>query len=234
MLTDTILSGLASDLGDDEPGHEFSRVSRDQLLTYLNEGLCLIGSLNPGLRSKPTILELDEGSEQTLGCCGRLSNVIGQVDENGNVIARLSKSSLTAVVRWTKAPCLSSNASGPTFRLKSYTNSAADSRFFTVDPPVPPGTRVLLKVICSRNDGTYQVGDELDETDCANITAAKFWVLFRAHFIDNESSPEYQKAMAAAKMFFQLINVKYRADMLYEMGVLPVNKSTNFLDASAQ
>lgn len=234
MRIDSILSQLAADLGDNEPGYEFQRWSREQILGYFNEGLCLVGTLSPGQRSKPTILELAEGSEQSLGCCTRLSNVIGQVDANGKLLARLSKASLTATVRWTKAPCLGTNKTGPAFRLKSYTNSAADARFFTVEPPVPPATQVFLKVVCARTDGWYDADGELDEVDCGNVVAAKFWAIFRAHFVDDERSPEYQKAMTAARMYFQMLGLKFKAEMLYEMGVLPVDKRTNFLDVSAQ
>lgn len=228
-----LVNDLAVDLGDSEPGHEFSRWSQAQLLGYVNEGLCMIGSLNPGMRSKPTILVLSPGSEQSLGCCDRLSNVIGQVDADGNVIASLSKGSLTMSLRWNKAPCLKTNLTGPAFRLKSYTNNAADARFFTVSPPVPPGTIVRLKVICSRNDGGYGLEDEVDDVDCGLVVAAKFWAIFRAHFVDDEKSPEYNKAMTAVKLFFQLINVKFKADMLYELGVLPVSKQTTFIDMKA-
>ena len=233
MNVSTVLGEIAADLGDNEPGREFSRWSMDQLRGYLNEGLCLIGSFNPGMRSKPTVLKLEPGSEQSMGCCSRLSNVVGQVDANGNVIGQLTKSSLTTSLRWTKKSCLPSTKQGAEFRLKTYTNSAADSGFFTVQPPVPVGTDVYLKVICSRRDGDYAVGDQLDETDCANVVAAKFWAIFRAHFVDDEKSPEYQKAMAAAKMYFQILGMKFKAEMLYELGMLPVAKQTNLVDVSS-
>ena len=233
MDVSSVLDSIAEDLGDNEPGRLFSRWSREQILGYLNEGLCLIGSFNPGMRSKPTLLKLSQGSEQTLGCCNRLSNVIGQVDANGNVVAKLSKSSLTTTLRWTKKSCLPPVKNGAEFRLKTYTNSATDSGFFTVDPPVPAGTDVWLKVVCSRTDGAYTEAGQLDETDCANLVAAKFWVIFRAHFVDDEKSPEYQKAMTAAKMYFQILGMKFKAEMLYELGYLPVAKQTNLVDVSS-
>lgn len=234
MNTTQILSEVAKDLKDNEPGHEFARWDQDQLLGYLNEGLCLVGTLNPGMRSKPTTLELVEGDVQPLQCCSRMSNVIGQVDKDGRLLAQLSKNSLTASLRWTRKPCLRDGGVGAAFRLKSYTNSATDARFFTVSPPVPFGTKVYLRVICSRTDGWYGHGDEVDEVDCGNLIAAKFWMLYRAHFVDDEKTPEYQKAMAAAKMYFQLLGLKFKADMMYEMGLVPVDKSTSFLDMSAQ
>ena len=160
--------------------------------------------------------------------------MIGQVDAQGNLLGRLSKNSFSATVRWTKPPCLGVVKSGADFRLKSYTNSASDAAFFTVDPPVPFGTKVYLKVVCARTDGGYDIGEEIDETDCGNVVAAKFWAIFRAHFIDDERSPEYQKAMAAARMYFQLLNLKFKADMLYELGVLPVSKQTDFIDVKSQ
>lgn len=233
MNVSTVLDELAADLGDNEPGRFYSRWDRAQVLGYFVEGLCLIGSFNPGMRSKPTILTLSEGAEQGLGCCGRISNVIGQVDANGRLLAKMSRGGLSTSLRWTKQSCLPATGSGADFRLKSYTNSATDSGFFTVDPPVPYGTKVYVKVICSRKDGTYNEGEELDETDCANVVAAKFWAIFRAHFVDDEKSPEYQKALAAAKMYFQILGMKFKAEMLYELGYLPVSKQTDMVDVSS-
>lgn len=227
------LQALASDLGDAEPGHEFSSWSQEDLLRYWNEGVCLIASLRPDLFSRPVRIRLEPGSMQSLSCCCQeIGKVIEQVDANGARVGPVSAVDDAALSRWTKAPCLQR---GRAARVTSYSIDTHSKNFLRVNPPVPVGAEVYLLVSCTAKPRDATMADlesEVLEPDCGNLAAVRQWVMFRALYRDDENSAEYRKALNSMRLFFTLIQAKFRAELFYELGIVPVPRGTQLLNTA--
>ena len=221
MNTNSLLQSLASDLGDNEPGHEFSRWSEDDLLRLFNEAVCIIADLRKDLFSCPTVLKLQPGSIQDISPCNRLGNVIGQVDKHGNLITPVSEASTDLQSRWTGKSCASNDKFGQReYRMTSYSTDAHTNKTVVVSPPVPAGQDVYLQVNCTRSPRVVCKGDNFDELDCGHMAAARQWVLAQAYCSAPAGSVDANLARKHASMFFQLLNVKMRADLMYSLGIV--------------
>lgn len=225
MNTNSLLQSLASDLGDNEPGHEYQRWSEADLLRYWNEAVCIIADLRKDLFSCPTTIALKPGSIQDISPCDRLGEVIGQVDKDGNLITPVAEASADLRSRWVGKPCAltMSQALRQEYRMQSYSTDANTNKSVVVTPPVPPNAKVYLQVNCTRAPKVLCPGDEFTELDCGHRAAATQWVLARAYASAPPGSIEGNLARSHAQMFFQLLNIKMRADLMYSLGVIPTD-----------
>lgn len=231
MLLAQVLGGLLSDLEDDEPGYEGTRTSLDDLERWWQEGRCLVGSLRPDMFARPVAVELKPGSIQDLSeCCNQIGAVLGQSDSCGNLLRSASPENFALASAWTGKACLLSNPSE--YRLLSYASDPLGGSQIIVRPPVPRGVKAYLLVNCSALPDAPARDDEVSDLDCGSLAAVNQWVLFRAWSRDNEDTPTFRKAIMAARMFYQILNLKFRAELLYELGALPVNKGTQLLNLS--
>jgi hypothetical protein len=228
MLLSQVLDDLAVDLNDAEEGHAFQTWTRGQLLAYLNEALCNAFTLNPSLFSETIVIQLQAGSDQQPCDCTILHCIIGQTDAQGTLLGGyLPRRSNAATYAWSKPGC-PAPAGGP-FRLTGYNFDPLENGGFSVTPPVPPGVKVYVKARCSTLPEAFTSAD-LDteccsgrggsDTDCRMVTAARQWVLFRAHMVDEQSLSSVNTAMIHLKLYFQLLNVQFSRQLAQQIGAL--------------
>lgn len=225
MNTNSLLKSLASDLGDNEPGHENQRWSEDDLLRYWNEAVCIISDLRKDLFSCATLIKLQPGSIQDITPCDRLGEVIGQVDKHGNMLTPVAEASADLRSRWVGKSCAltAPKSRAQDYRIQSYSTDINTNKNVVVTPPVPPGADVYLQVNCTRRPKEICAGEDFDELDCGHRAAATQWVLARAYASAPQGSVEGNLARMHAQMFFQLLNVKMRADLMYSLGIVPTD-----------
>lgn len=223
--------GLASDLGYRTPGEEFAGFSSDELLRWFNEGRCMVAQLRPDMFSRPVNVELQPGAVQSFECCRRISKVLGQSDEYGQIVQPVAPTNPVLSHRWTGRGCPAPRDGSP-YRLQGYLHDPMTPGMVTVDPPVPVGAKAYAVVLCTSEPAalTLADADKPMPTDCGSLLAVDQWVVFRAYSRTDEESVEYRKGWAALKLFFQILNVKFRADLMYELGVVPVPKGSEMLD----
>ncbi|MGF6599790.1 hypothetical protein P3T23_004524 [Paraburkholderia sp. GAS448] len=225
-----VLDDLARDLNDAEAGHAFQTWTRGQLLSYLNEAQCNAFTLNPMLFTQTVVMQLAPGREQQPCHCTILHKIVGQTDAHGNLLGGyLPRRSDAATYGWTKPGC--PVAPGP-FRLTGYNFDPLENGAFAVTPPVPPGQTVYVKAMCSvmpdaltcanpDDDCCAEGGNGGDgKADCRIITAAKQWVLFRAHMVDEQSLSSVQTAMIHLKLYFSLLGVQFSRQLAQQIGAL--------------
>lgn len=207
-------------------------VGWDRLLGYWNEGACLVAEQRPDLFTRAMEIRLRPGSVQEPDCCRSIGHVFGQSDNRGNVLKTIIAGSGALSERWSAAP-VACKPSWP-FRLKSVRRVGQAKNQMIVNPPVPAGEDVYLMVNCAMGARTFSI-DELDfgvtDMDCGSTAALRQWVIFRFIAAD-ESTDEMsiRRAATALKLFFTLINVKLKADLLFGLGIVAVGKNQQILN----
>jgi hypothetical protein len=238
MLLSQVLDDLAVDLNDAEEGHAFQTWTRGQLLAYLNEALCNAFSLNPSLFTTTVVIQLQAGGDQQPCDCTILHNIIGQTDAQGNMLdGYLPRRSNAATYAWSKPGCPAT--SGGPFRLTGYNFDPLENGGFSVTPPVPPGAKVYVKARCATIPDAFTsadldapcCGSSESAMDCRMITAAKQWVLFRAHMVDEQSLSSLNTAMIHLKLYFQLLNVQFSRQLGAQIGALSSPAAASLIPA---
>jgi hypothetical protein len=209
MKLSALLLDIARDLNDAEPGHEFTRWPQQSLARWFNEGRCNAFTLNPSQFSQVVVVKLQPGTEQQACNGGILHDILGQTDARGLITTPINRTDMSMSTRWTKTVnCCVTGAS--TTKLTGYTFTASENGLFSVEPPVPPGADVYVKVVCYTRPSDLSLTDDVDDSDdCATTAAATQWALFRAMMRDDESIAAQNAAAVHRQMFFDLLNVRY-------------------------
>lgn len=180
------LRQVAATLKDLAPGQEFSGWPQDLLLQWFNEGVCILAAWRPDLFSATRVVTLQPGSEQTVSGCDRFGRVISQVNPDGTE-TNVRKTSFAATASWTKPPCRKQVAD---YALSSYRFDPTQKRTFYVEPPVPGGAEVKVRIVCSGAPPALEMGNMNDEVDldCYQFTMVKHYMLAMAYSQDSDSS----------------------------------------------
>lgn len=222
------LTQVAADLGV-TPGED---VGWDRLLAYWNEGACLVAEQRPDLFTRAMQIKLRPGAIQEPDCCRSIGSVFGQCDDSGRVVKAIVLGAGMLSERWSAAP-LACRPSKP-FRLTSIRRSGQAKNQFVVNPPVPAHESVYMLVNCAIGAKHYTPDDfdqEVSDIDCGSAIALVQWIQYR--FISSEESTDeisIRRAATALKLFFTLINVKFKAEVLFGLGIMPVGKNQQILD----
>jgi hypothetical protein len=203
------------------------------MLRWWSEGACLIASLRPDLFSKPVKVELQEGSIQGACCCTTIGRPLGQVAADGTFLHKIQSSPDVMLQRWRKARCVAAGA----YRITSFEHNPLDKGFFSVQPPVPKGVKAYLLLSCSNPPPALVEADlskDVTGIDCGNQAALEQWVIFRMLMVTSEVTNEFRKAGIALRLFFQLLKVKYSAELLYEMGIVSAQKGAQLIDSGTR
>lgn len=223
------LDSLAKDLGLTGPGEA---ADYPRLLEFWNEGVCLIAEQRPDLFTQAMVIKLDPGTIQELDCCRAVGKVFGQSDERGNLLKHVTAASAALADRWI-GTTFSCPPKGP-YRIRSITRSGQAKGQFIVEPPVPPNEKVYLLTNCSTGAKHYRLADlelDLQDVDCGSSVAVKQWVIFRVLFGDGAGDElTTRRAGTALRLFFSLIKVKLQAELLYELGIVPIGKGQQLLN----
>jgi hypothetical protein len=181
-----ILQGLDAELKDNAPGYEFTAYSRDLLILWFNDGLCLLARWRPDLFSRTREVVLTPGSEQRVVGCSVFGSVVSTVLPDGRE-SPVRRSSYTASLVWRKPSCLKPPND---FVVDSYSFDTTQKTTFYVHPPVPPGKPVKVKVVCTDVPANFEITDldsEVD-ADCYQIAMTRHYVLAQAYAQDSDQT----------------------------------------------
>jgi hypothetical protein len=188
VTLDEYLLGLASDFKDDAPGYEFTQFPRDQLLRWINDGICALSSFRPDLFSASKDVKLKPGTEQTVEGCTTVSAVRSQVNARGEEIGSVRRVSDSAMLAWNKPQvCKQKNDA---YRVSGFRFDPARKDTFYVEPPVPPGIEVLVRVTCSGSPPPLTLDDldtELDE-NCYRLLMVKNYVYAQGYSKESDQT----------------------------------------------
>lgn len=188
MTLDEFLLGLASDFKDDAPGYEFTQFPRDQLIRWTNDGLCALSAFRPDLFSRAVDVTLKPGTEQTLEGCTLLSSIRAQLNARGEEVGPVRRVSDTAMLAWTKP--LICREKNETYRVTGYRFDPARKDTFYVEPPVPPGQEVKVRVVCSFAPPALTLDDldsEMDE-NCYRLLMVKNYVYAQGYSKESDQT----------------------------------------------
>lgn len=203
-----LLLSYARDLDDAYPAHEFSIWSREALLGYFNEALCIIASYRPDMFAELKVVKVDVCSTFLDLCdCVKVLDVLGQCDSEGNLIHTLSKRAGKGAV-WTG----SSRKHVFTDELKEY--EIVDSNLVRVYPVNLVRDKDLYVLVrCSVEPPEYKLDSEAPDARCAFMAGARQWVLYNAKMVDGEFSGDMQaQAREHKDLFLRVLDIVDKGD----------------------
>ncbi|MFV0512496.1 MAG: DUF6682 family protein [Jhaorihella sp.] len=204
-----LLDQVATTLCDPEGVHW----TEEELLGYFNEALCEIAGLRPDAFVKRVSLKLKPGAQQKLpSCYVDLVKVNGNLDQSGVVTDQEATKTVSTAGDRLGAKFKCANEVAETFDgISGYKVTAASHGYFTVDPPVPEGTKAYLDAMVYVAPPSFELED-LDDPKCVLpcIYDAQIvdWILKRAYEKDTES----QWAVSRASYHFQAFRIGMNAD----------------------
>lgn len=207
------LKTIAFALNDDEPGHEFTRYPIDKMLAAYNDALCLVYKHRPDLFTEWTVARLTPGKYQDVrGCCDQVLVVADQVTAQGGVIKELTgtrNTTTTTKRHWRKPSCLVHPDADGGYAISNIDIDGNMNGRFTVDPPVPPGLDVYVRLKCVQPPcpvNVAQVNDGFDAA-CDMNAAAWHFVLARMLTGDRFSQAANRDMDFHYKMFYQILGI---------------------------
>lgn len=208
MSIKSLVEELASDLNDDEQGHEFQTWSPEDIRVWVIEGINLIYDRRPDLFMEHVIIKVDPCSIIQDTCeCDSIRRVFGQVTENGRLIKQLRKRGLEVSFEWTGKTCRKRLTAGDEFKLDSYAIDTFSDTLY-VWPEVPPGVDVWIKAECAHRPTEDELADDGYEVPEGAMVATKQWALWRAKSVDAEvSSPASNAAQLHYRAFFEVLGL---------------------------
>ena len=221
------LLSIATQMGDNHPSKPFRRYALSDLVTYYGEAMCFVASHRPDLFTDMMVMKLSAGSYQDARCCG-CKNVIGivsQIDANGATVKDLSSSgsSPTKTSRWYRAPCqVTTNADGTTTTNTTITSTSIEAGMngvFTVDPPVPVGKDVWVKLKCVGSPPTPSLSDVISTAttgNCSFLPAIRNYIRYLLLGGDRLAQGATQEAQYELKNAYTYLGVQIKYENLQE------------------
>jgi hypothetical protein len=218
-IVDFFLS-IAESLGDSRPGREFTRYTKPTMVTYYNEAMCFVASHRPDLFTNMVIVKMTPGRHQDARCCGctDVQGVVAQVDENGAEIKDLTtlppgQGTGTSTRRTYRTPCRKTVGGVPT--ITNVVLDAGVAGAFAVDPPVPVGADMWLKVRCTAPPTALTLAD-LDAGKgfgwCKFAPAIRSYMLYRLLGADRNAAGASQEAQAELKAAYTYLGVQIKME----------------------
>ena len=210
---ENLLLSYARDLDDAYPGYEFSIWSREQLLQYFNEALCLIAAHRPDLFIENKVIKVDPCSPFLDTCdCVKVLDVLGQSDEHGNHIRPV-------LYRTQKGSAWQGRRKNSRYETEvSEVEIVNGSNMVKIHPSnLDPESEIYVVLRCVTEPKHYEMDDVPPSDKCAYMAAARHWVLYNAKMVDGEFS---QSLMTSARehreMFSAILQLVKTADKEYE------------------
>lgn len=213
------LLSIAAQLGDGNPARPFRRYPLRDLAVYLSEGMCFVASHRPDLFTDLVVMKLATGVHQDARCCG-CANVIGvlaQIDEDGNTVKDLGAvgSSSARTSRWYRAPCRVTAAGDEVPAIQGITIEPGMNGVFAVDPPVPPGADMWVKLKCVTapreiTEADIMAGASL--LQCRFLPALRSYVLYRALMGDRHAVGSANEAQNELKNAYTYLGIQIKAE----------------------
>lgn len=204
---------IAFALNDNEPNHEFTRYELDKLIAAYNAAMCLVYKYRPDIFTEWEVVRLTTGRYQDMrGCCDQILTVADQVTADGATIKELtgSRETKTKTKRhWRKPSCITFSDAPDGYVVNNINIDANMNGRFTVDPPVPPGVEVYVRVKCVSAPcpvDASQMNASFD-TMCDMNVAAWHFVLARMLTGDRFAQAVNHDMQYHYQMFFQILGV---------------------------
>ena len=207
-----LLLSYAQDLNDAFPGYEFSIWSREQLLGFFNEALCLIAAQRPDLFSELKVIKVSNCEDFVELCdCLKVLDVLGQSDKDGRHIRPIPRRKETGTI-WTGKKRITEL----TDKITAY-QLIENSNLLRVYPNnLDPTKDLYITIRCSIEPKVYSLDDEAPSERCAFLSAARHWVLYNAKMVDGEFSQTLQtQAKEHREMFLAILQMTKAADDEY-------------------
>lgn len=213
---ESLLLSYARDLDDAYQGYEFSIWSKEQLLSYFNEALCLIAAQRPELFTEVKVVKIDPCNSYLDLCdCVKVVDVLGQSDKHGNHIRPLPKRSAKTTT-WTGKR----NKKILTSEISEFEIIDTSGIVRVYPDNLDPNKELYVAVRCVVEPKHYEMGDEPPSERCAFMAIARHWVLYNAKMVDGEFSQAlFQSAREHREMFLGLIGLTKKADDDFEKSV---------------
>ncbi len=211
-----LLADIGRDLRDLCPGYEHVSWTEAQLIAWINDGECLLCSFRPDLFSFTRVVDLSVGAEQRVDTCGVFSSAVSNVNADGSDGPTIRKAGYTASQIWTKPAC-----AGPPnkYVARSYRFDPNQKTLFYVEPPVPPGAKVRVKIVCAECPAALSIAD-LDapiDADCYRIAMVKQYLYSQAFGMDSDQT-NLALAQYHAGLWSGFLVGKARADTAFSGG----------------
>ena len=180
-----LLLSYAKDLDDAYPNYEFSIWSRQQLLDYFNEALCIIAAQRPEVFVELKVLLVKGCTVYIKPCdCSQVIDVLGQCDADGNLLNALGRKVVNGG-KWVGKPI---GVYDYTREVESYEILKAANLIRLFPDNLDPTYEFHLLVRCVVPPKTYSLDDAAPDTSCVFIAAARHYVLYCAKSMDGEYS----------------------------------------------
>lgn len=218
-----------NDYTDNMPNKQFQRWTRNQLLGYWNEALCVIYSLSPSKFKCAKVAKLQPGINQVFTDCDRVLSVIGVSDAKGNVLYEIEQDKADKALKWGGFRPRSCPTYQHTkdFKLTNYRIATDKDGSVFVKPAIPYGADVHLKFMCETPPIPFEQNDldaDVEQSNCSDMTFGIHWVLFRALMVDEESQSSVSLAGQHLQLFFTLMKEKTELDKDAVFGIESVPK----------
>lgn len=178
---------IAADLRDFEEGHEFTQFSRESLLGYWNEGLCVLHRTRPDLFTRSRDFTLQPGTRQFIGEGCLLKSVDANLGPDGEDATPVNPVSRRAQLAWGRPSC---KPLPQLYRVIDYSQDPKQRDTFYVTPPTPPGEPHMVRIVCVDPPPTLTVADLNKEApvDCWQYALVRHYVLAQAYQLDSDQA----------------------------------------------
>lgn len=203
-----ILLSYARDLNDAVSGYEFSLWSKEQLLEYFNEAVCLISAHRPDLFTELKVIKVEPCHSYLNTCdCIKVLDVLGQCTKDGRIIKTLPRRVANKSV-WTGAKRVKALAT----ELSGY--EIIDNTLVRVYPDnFDPTVDIYVLVRCTVEAKHYTLDSDPPDFRCAFMPVARHWVLYNAKMVDGEfSQTMHTSAREHRDMFASILGLIENAD----------------------
>lgn len=216
-----LLLSYAQDLNDAYKGHEFSIWSKEQLLGFFNEALCLIAAHRPDMFTELKVAKVEPCSGYLNLCdCEKVLDVLGQSNAKGTNIRPIQRRKERATV-WTG----NKRKQEFTDRITEYELLDKSNLVRVFPQNLDPTKDLYVTLRCSTSPKTYSLSDEAPDERCAFLAAARHWVLYNAKMIDGEFSQTMQsQAKEHREMFTAILQMVKQADDQYDEKLMGLSR----------
>lgn len=187
MLAQQVILSVSIDLNDQEPGHEYIHWSYEQLRQYLLEAMQQICQVAHKLFIRRKIVRVESGATWQKACCDcdQIIRVIGETDEDGNLLHTLRRIQDNPDNQWPIAVADICPVTDETYEMEGYSISNIDDSYFQVVPAVPEGSVRYIMLECFV--GVHAMPDDY-EINWRLVSLCRMWMIGRAYMMDSENN----------------------------------------------
>ena len=210
---------VSSQLNDQRYGRAFTRWGRGLLLDYLNLGLAEIGTYRPEAFAKHVVVNLRQGSLQTIDWQTDVQAVYSNV--GGPRVTLMDQAVADAFAQYDcSPPDVPFKNGAPQYWVRSYYVNKDNAKVFTVDPPVPPGITAAVHVIVQGQTPQYALSDwDATLQVSSNYTNNMIdFMLAKAYEIDQQSTTAREQSERLFTRFYQVLGVNYNRYAKFKSG----------------